>query len=809
MRSPVENTDFEETIDDDEFVDELTPGTTLCGGQYRIVDFLNAGGFGITYIARDALERTVVIKECFPENLCRRSGRGNVRPRSRSHINEFGSIVRLFVQEAKTLAMFQHPNIVSVHQVFEEKNTAYMVLEFIDGRDLLDCAESGENVYSPQEIEHFLRGLLDAVGLIHAHGILHRDISPDNILIDPAKRPVLIDFGAAREEASRKSRMLTAMRVVKDGYSPQEFYIPGSKQGPTADLYALAASFYHLITNRLAVDSQTRLSEVASGGTDPYEPLRGRVEGYSDEFLGAIDQAMAIVPADRIQSANDWIAILDGQGKPAAAANSQSAVTASDPAKAGGGGMKFALVAGVAIAAIGIGGYAAFQLNENAQAERTAISEFPAPPPVRPQSLETNAEPATGLPAGIGQIGVSVAEAPRPAEDAAEDDIAAALGETAVGDPAIETVSGLGAQAPTGEVSGLAGLSAPETAPDLAAALQIAALPSIATEGLGDGTIAGGIATAPLPVELEGEAPMVDIVAGLDTGQTETAGVGDTEAERRPTIVEAVSFRPTPDWLPEVTAAERATPALPPELAAEPAVPGLALARLGSIPAAAETVAAPALDGAAPIVAALPRNEYPPLNFVEIEPATPTVQPQPTADAMAKLITAWAPKIEADNPFTQDGPAWRVGEVNGIAVNNMAEFKAAARQSVAYEGQSEIDLTIGLRAFGTAGLAERVWTLPVVQETILPDGTTFETRYDGNGWVTEVAALAPGASSVLVVGDVIEGEVQSSYSFTDRKSVAFLLANELDAGRTSFTFVVNRDGANWVANLRVDLNSES
>ena len=133
---PIENPD-----DKDNFVDELKPGTKLMHGQYVIESFLNAGGFGITYLARDSLDRKVVIKECFPGAFCRRS-RAVVQARSRAHQNELKSIVRLFVQEARSLAKLDHPNIVGVHQVFEDNDTAYMALDFVSGRDMLDIIET-------------------------------------------------------------------------------------------------------------------------------------------------------------------------------------------------------------------------------------------------------------------------------------------------------------------------------------------------------------------------------------------------------------------------------------------------------------------------------------------------------------------------------------------------------------------------------------------------------------------------------------------------------------------------------------------
>ena len=324
----------DENDQDGAFVDELPPGSTLMHGQYTIDRFLNAGGFGITYAARDSLDRKVVIKECFPGAFCRRSTT-LVNARSRAHQKELSDIVRLFVQEAKSLAKLDHPNIVGVHQVFEENNTAYMALDFVEGRDLLEVIEDGVIDLTPELTKRVLRKVLDAVSFVHAQGVLHRDISPDNILVDSRMEPVLIDFGAAREQATKQSRVLSALRVVKDGYSPQEFYIAGSEQGPYSDLYALGASFYHLITDELPPNSQARLASVASGESDPFQPVLGRVEGYDDNFLKALDKSLEVLPKDRIASAADWIAMMDGQmgtgAKVAAAAAPAKAAPKTKP----------------------------------------------------------------------------------------------------------------------------------------------------------------------------------------------------------------------------------------------------------------------------------------------------------------------------------------------------------------------------------------------------------------------------------------------------------------------------------------------
>jgi hypothetical protein len=316
------------------FSDELKPGTQLLHGQFTIESFLNSGGFGITYLARDSLDRLVVIKECFPGSFCRRSNT-IVGARSRAHQVEFRSIVKLFVQEAFNLSKLKHPHIVGVHQVFEDNDTAYMAMDYIEGFDLLETLEEGATRLTPDEIVGVLKKVLAAVGFVHSRGLLHRDISPDNILMDKATgNPVLIDFGAAREEVSKASRALSAMRVVKDGYSPQEFYINGSAQGPWSDLYAVAATFYHLITGKTPINSQTRLSAVASRDPDPYAPLSGSVTGYPPAFLKAIDKAIRIFPKDRIQSADAWLALIapdaDGMAEPVSVLRVPSARVVSE-----------------------------------------------------------------------------------------------------------------------------------------------------------------------------------------------------------------------------------------------------------------------------------------------------------------------------------------------------------------------------------------------------------------------------------------------------------------------------------------------
>ncbi|GGE37331.1 protein kinase domain-containing protein [Actibacterium pelagium] len=404
-----------------EYVDELKPGTQLLQGQYTIDSFLNSGGFGITYLAKDSLDRRIVIKECFPGSFCRRS-KAIVAARSRAHQNEFRSVVKLFMQEARSLAKLVHPNIVGVHQVFEDNETAYMAIDYVDGRDLLDLIEDPAFSIKPEEVVNITKKLLSAVAFVHDNDVLHRDISPDNILMQKDGEPILIDFGAAREQATKASRALSALRVVKDGYSPQEFYVAGSQQGPWSDLYALAASLYHVIKNEAPINSQVRLAAVAEGRGDPYVPLAGSINGYPDGFLEAIDKAMQTVPAQRLQNAQEWLDMFQGastekvvplktekaaapkaksaakEAAPTPTATKQSAQAASAPkaAKSSGGGSKVALLgtaAAVAIAA-GVGFFLMSSSSEEVTvtAEPTVISK-PAPKPVETATATTATTP--------------------------------------------------------------------------------------------------------------------------------------------------------------------------------------------------------------------------------------------------------------------------------------------------------------------------------------------------------------------------------------------------------------------------------
>ena len=188
-----------EDVEQEERSEALPDGTLLLGDQFTIHRALSNGGFGITYLAKDNfLDRDVVIKECYPEVFCMREGR-NVLVRSDQHKEKYRTIVKMFMREARSIAKMRHPNIVGVHRIFEDNQTAYMVLDLIHGRDLLSIINDENDPLPPAQIKEILIKVLDAVDLVHQNDLLHRDISPDNILLDKWGSPFLIDFGAARE----------------------------------------------------------------------------------------------------------------------------------------------------------------------------------------------------------------------------------------------------------------------------------------------------------------------------------------------------------------------------------------------------------------------------------------------------------------------------------------------------------------------------------------------------------------------------------------------------------------------------------
>lgn len=287
----------------------LPDGTELVG-DYRIERVLGAGGFGITYLADElALERRVTIKEYFPSDFAARANQRDASPRSQGCAGDYRWGLDRFIEEAQTLARFNHPHIVRVYRYFQANNTAYMVLHFEEGQSLKGWLKGLGRAPRQRELDRILEPLLEALELIHAADFLHRDIAPDNIIIRKDGAPVLIDFGSARGEIAAHSKTVSAL--VKPGYSPYEQYAETSRQqGPWTDIYALAATLYHAVTGRRPPDAPSRMLN------DEYVPAGDAALGaYRGRFLRAIDLALALNVDARPRSITAWRTELLGPDK--------------------------------------------------------------------------------------------------------------------------------------------------------------------------------------------------------------------------------------------------------------------------------------------------------------------------------------------------------------------------------------------------------------------------------------------------------------------------------------------------------------
>ena len=281
---------------------------------YEIESILGQGGFGITYLARDTnLDQKVAIKEFLPTDLAVRTHDSSVQPMSDTQIDTFGWGLNRFITEAQTLARFQHPNIVVVHSVFEENNTAYMVMGYVKGETLEDALKF-RHIEGETQILEMIHPLLNGLELLHDAGYIHRDIKPDNIYIRKDRSPVLLDFGSARQSVGVQTRTLTAL--VSPGYAPFEQYGSSKekeRQGPWTDIYALGATMYRAVTGKGPPDAIDRANELMSGNKDILIPaLAIKVDGYSREFLRAIDHAIEFLPEKRPRTIDEWRSVLPG-----------------------------------------------------------------------------------------------------------------------------------------------------------------------------------------------------------------------------------------------------------------------------------------------------------------------------------------------------------------------------------------------------------------------------------------------------------------------------------------------------------------
>lgn len=280
--------------------------------DYKIIQSLGQGGFGITYLAEDTtLGHKVVIKEFLPQSMAvRDQSRYTVAPYTEGD-EVFSHLLTRFEEEAKLLAGLRHPNVVKVTRLIEENDTAYFVMDYEEGETLEDYLE-----HSPQLTEQDILGImmpvLEGTKYVHDQGVLHRDIAPDNIYLKVNGMPMLIDFGAARNAVAEQSQKLSA--IAKDGYSPPEQYTANNDQNAATDIYALGAVMYRMITGNKPANAAQRQMAKLENQPDPIGNLVENYKGkYSKTLLQAIMKALIISQSNRFQSIQEFQqAILDG-----------------------------------------------------------------------------------------------------------------------------------------------------------------------------------------------------------------------------------------------------------------------------------------------------------------------------------------------------------------------------------------------------------------------------------------------------------------------------------------------------------------
>jgi len=267
--------------------------------EYRIEQVLGAGGFGITYRARDTnLDKDVAIKEYLPGELAMRAPDGNVVAQATQHEAGYKWGLDRFLLEARTLGKFSHPNIVRVLRYFEANATAYVVMEYEQG-DPLKTVLQLDPLPPEAKLKAWLGPLLDGLAAVHATGFLHRDIKPDNIFVRADGRPVLIDFGAARQALGGETKSLTS--ILTPGYAPLEQYSGEGKQGPWTDLYAMGGVLYRAVVDKNPPDAVSRIRGDSLGSG--LAAARGK---YSEGFLNAIEWSLRLDEKQRPQSVDQW-----------------------------------------------------------------------------------------------------------------------------------------------------------------------------------------------------------------------------------------------------------------------------------------------------------------------------------------------------------------------------------------------------------------------------------------------------------------------------------------------------------------------
>jgi serine/threonine protein kinase len=303
------------------------PIGTILAEDYRIESILGQGGFGITYLGIETMfGRKVAIKEYYPREFAARDSGRTVRPSgTQDDLDHFQWGLEAFEKEAKLLARFADPHIVGVQRFFKANGTAYFVMDYCDGQPLDEIIRRDGNL-SLQQLQAIIFPLLNSLERIHREDFLHRDIKPANIFIRADGSPVLLDFGAARQENVSHSRSVTSLAT--DGYAAIEQYDARGRQGPYTDIYGLASTLYRVVTDIKPMPASARILN------DTLEPAQTQAAGkYPDYLLEAIDRGMSVRPEGRPNTIEEWRTMFEkGLGNAQVRSNKKTVIDKVEPA---------------------------------------------------------------------------------------------------------------------------------------------------------------------------------------------------------------------------------------------------------------------------------------------------------------------------------------------------------------------------------------------------------------------------------------------------------------------------------------------
>ena len=284
---------------------EILSQGTILNGRYMLGKVLGHGGFGITYLGYDLnFEFKVAIKEYYPDGLCTRTRDSHtVHSYSGEATDNYQYGKSKFIDEGKTMAKLSEiAAIVNVKDYFMQNNSAYLVMEYLEGITLKDYLKSkSANKISWEETKEIILPVIRALSDVHKIGIIHRDISPDNIFITNKGQVKLLDFGAARFAMSEKSKSLSV--ILKQGYAPPEQYSSKGKQGVWTDVYALCATIYRCLTGKPPEESIDRMGGEKLDSISNYAQIPAHIEraiikglniSYEDRF-NHIDELLVIL----------------------------------------------------------------------------------------------------------------------------------------------------------------------------------------------------------------------------------------------------------------------------------------------------------------------------------------------------------------------------------------------------------------------------------------------------------------------------------------------------------------------------------